>query len=165
MLVVVVRGDEGDDGAEDEPVADTLQQALCEEELPVAGDERGAEDSRHLHSAAYCQGVAEVAGVEGTAGEGADQVDEEDLDAAHPGNVAEGSVKGLNVVGLEEAPGANVAEDVEDNQVSGCNLSPCRPPRGWRRLLCGDWSLEWDVGSDIFVVVETFLLIQQPGAG
>ena len=165
MRVIVVRRNESDDGTEDQAVTDALKQPLCEEELPVASDERSAENGEYLHGTSYRQDVAEVACVKGAAREGADQVDEEDLYAAHPGDVAERSVESLDVVGLEEAPRANVAEDVKHNQMTGRNLSPCCPAGERDRLLYGGGGLEGNVCRDIVVVAVALLLIQEPGTG
>ena len=100
---------------------------MSEEELPVCGRVRSGEEGNDLQGAADGEGGAQVACVEGAAGEGADEEDEEDLDRADPGDVGKGAVEGLNVVGLEKAPGADVAEAVEDNQVACGDLGPGGP--------------------------------------
>lgn len=110
-----VGGDEGDSGAEDEAVAEALADALGEEELPVCEDLQGGAEGEH---------GAVVAGVEGAAGKGADEVDEEDLHGADPGDGRGRGCQRAGVVRLEEAEGGQVAPAVDQHEVAHQHLRP-----------------------------------------
>lgn len=104
-----VGGDEGDGGAEDEAVAEALADALGEEELAVCGRDARGEDGEDLRGGAEGEHGAVVAGVEGAAGKGADEVDEEVLHGADAGDGRGRGCRRAGVVRLEEAEGGQVA--------------------------------------------------------
>lgn len=69
--------------------------------------------------------------VEGSAGGGADEVDEEDLDRPDPGDCGQGNVERGCLVGLEEAKGGQVAQAIDEHQVAHEDLGPCSDAAVW----------------------------------
>lgn len=124
---------QGDGGTEHQAAAQALAEALGQEQLPVARAQRGHEDAEQLQHGAGGQHGLEVAGVGGAAGEGADEEQQEDLDAADPGDVGGRVAQGLHVVGLEHAEAVDVAPGVEDDQVRHGDLQPGVPAAIGRR--------------------------------
>lgn len=105
-----------DGGRELQPAAEAVEHALGQEQGRVRGRaEGGGEEAGELQGEAGEEGRAEEAGVEGAAGEGAEEEEERDLQGADPGDGAGGEREGGGVVGLEEREGEGVAPAVEDD--------------------------------------------------
>ncbi|KKA25756.1 hypothetical protein T310_0234 [Rasamsonia emersonii CBS 393.64] len=111
-------------GTKHQTASDALDDALCEEELPVLLAEGGHEDAKDLDDGAHRPGELEEASVGGPTGEGADEEQQEDLDATDPGDVGGGMAQSLGVVRLEDAEAVDIAPGVADDQMGQCHLRP-----------------------------------------
>ena len=92
-----VGGQKGNGGTEDEAIANTDADPLGKEKVPVFGGEGGHEHAEELEDGANGIREFEEAVVGGSAGEGADKEEEEDLDGANPANGRRRFVKIIDV--------------------------------------------------------------------
>lgn len=119
-----IRRDQRQHRSEETAVPKTDTHALREKQLPVLCREGRREDPEDLQDGAEEEDGAEVACVCEAAGEGADEEEEEDLDAADPGDVGGWAREGGHVVGLEDAEGVDEAPGVHHHEVAHCALRP-----------------------------------------